>query len=87
MMMAECPPEDTLTQEDIQRILKVSGPITLARHEANPAFYRSVTIIRSGMLIEQHRGYFFAHRAGGPVLALEGDIEELLQTLWDLDLL
>lgn len=87
MMMAECPPEDTLTQDDIKHILKMSGPITLARHEANPAFYRSVMIIRSGMLIEQHRGYFFAHRAGGPVLALEGDIGDLLLTLRDLDLL
>lgn len=86
-MIAECPPENALTQEDINHITKMSGPITLARHEANPAFYRSVTIIRSGMLIEQHRGHFFAHRTGGPVLALEGDIGELLQTLWDLDLL
>jgi len=86
-MIAECPPENALTQEDVQHITKMSGPIILARHEGNADFYQSVMIIRSGMLIEQHRGYFFAHRTGGPVLALEGDIGELLQTLWDLDLL
>ncbi|TNC98346.1 MAG: hypothetical protein FD119_488 [Stygiobacter sp.] len=87
MMTAKHLLEDAISQWDIDLMLKVSGPMTLARHERDTAFYRSATIMRSGMVIERHREHFLAHRAGGPILAIEGDIGELLAALRDLGLL
>lgn len=79
--------EDTLTHEDLQKLLAVSGPVALNRHEDDQSRYKAVTIMGSGVSIKQYRGCFYAQMGGGIVIALGSDIDELIHHLRKLDVL
>lgn len=79
--------EDTLTHEDLQKLLAVSGPITLSRHEDDQSLYKAVTIMGSGVSIKQYRGCFYAQRGDDIVIALGSDIDELIHYMRKLDII
>ncbi|MDO8607851.1 MAG: hypothetical protein Q7R40_15045 [Phaeospirillum sp.] len=79
--------EDTLTHEDLQKLLAVSGPVALNRHEDDQSRYKVATFMGSGVSIKQYRGCFYAQRRDGIVIALGSDIDELIHHLRKLDVL
>jgi hypothetical protein len=69
-------PDEHKSRVEDDRLGKVSAPFACVCVEVASPLARSRPMITLSSQLEEHHGYFFSGMSGGPVYAIEGDLNE-----------